>query len=119
ILAGVELLVLTSDLEGIPGVAIESVMAGSPVVSVPVGGVAEVVDHGVTGVLLPGVDLDRMADEVVTLLADRRRLAAMSVAGRGQIQRFSASGTATLFSDSLVALLARRASGSTGRTRRR
>jgi len=107
ILAGSDLLVLTSDLEGIPGVAIESLMAGCPVVSVPVGGVAEVIDDGVTGVLMPDADGDGMAATVVSLLGDDGRRAAMSAAGRRQVERFSTQATAKVYSDSLVAALAR------------
>jgi len=77
----VELMLLTSDAEGIPGVAIESLMAGCPVVSFPVGGVDEVVDEGVTGLVVPRHDPALMADAVAALLDDddRRTFAELSV----------------------------------------
>lgn len=118
ILAGAELLVLTSDLEGIPGVAIEAAMAGCPVVTVPVGGVASVVESGVTGVVLPNAEVVRMADAVVSLLADADGRAAMTENGRRRIDRYSTSTTAKVYADSLVDAVAGR-SAALGRSARR
>jgi glycosyltransferase involved in cell wall biosynthesis len=89
VLAGVDLLVLPSDDEGMPGVAIEAQMAGCPVVAFPVGGVAEVVGHGETGLVLADHDPVAMADAVAELLADPDGLAAMGAAARVRSQRFS------------------------------
>ena len=49
----VDAVLLTSSTEGLPGVAIEAVVAGRPVVGTAVGGTPAVVEDGVTGVLLP------------------------------------------------------------------
>jgi glycosyltransferase involved in cell wall biosynthesis len=108
VFGGVELMLLTSDAEGIPGVAIESLMAGCPVVSYPVGGVDEVVDDDVTGVLLASHDPGPMAEAVVRLLDDDATREAMSRAGRLEIDRFSASTTAETYDARLTALLSRR-----------
>ena len=91
ILAGLDVLVITSDREGIPGVAVEALMAGCPVVTVPVGGVAEVVENGVTGLVLADADPNRMAEAVVSLLGDEPRILSMRQASRGRIERFSVS----------------------------
>lgn len=104
VLAGADLLIITSDLEGIPGVAIEALMAGCPVVSVPVGGVAEVVEHERTGIVLPDADPERMAEVVAALLADEKRRSAMSAAGRAQLERFSAATAARSYVEHLAAL---------------
>lgn len=45
--------VLTSDHEGTPNVLLEAMACGLPVVATKVGGVPEIVQHGVTGFLLP------------------------------------------------------------------
>ena len=105
ILAGVDLLVLTSDLEGMPGVAIEAAMAGCPVVSIPVGGIDEVVEDGVTGLVLADADPGRMAEAVAALLADADRRHAMGTAARAGSERFSAATTARAYADALVALV--------------
>lgn len=111
VLAGADLLLLTSDLEGIPGVAIEALMAGLPVVTVPVGGVAQVVEDGVTGLVLPDAAVDGLADAVVALLADPARRTAMGAAARSRTDRFSTATTARTYAASMRAAVARRASG--------
>jgi glycosyltransferase involved in cell wall biosynthesis len=108
VLAGVDLAVLTSQAEGIPGVAIEALMAGCPVVSVPVGGVAEVIENGVTGVVLGSFDSAEMAGAVEGLLADEQARAAMAGAARERTERFSASAAASVYAERLTAALAER-----------
>src|SRR4029079_7702782 len=102
ILAGAEVLLVTSDLEGVPGVAIEAAMAGCPVVSVPVGGVADVVEDGVTGLVVADADVAHLADAVVALLEDPARRDVMSRAGRARTEDFSSATTARVYSDSLL-----------------
>ncbi len=80
VLGALDVLVLTSHDEGIPGIVVEAAMAGCPVVTVPVGGVAEVVSHGRTGIVLDGWEVDPMVEAVAGLLADRGRLAEMGAA---------------------------------------
>lgn len=108
VLGGVELALLTSEAEGIPGVAIEAVMAGCPLVTVPVGGVAEVIDDGVTGLVLEGDDPALLAAAVGDLLAHPVRRAAMSEAGRRRASAFTASATAAVYAERLNAVLAAR-----------
>lgn len=106
VLSAIEVLLLTSDGEGMPGVAIEAQMAGCPVVSFPVGGVKEVLDHGITGVVLADHDPGAMAKEVAALLEDRQRLTAMGGAARDRSARFSmeraAKAYARVLDDALV-----------------
>ena len=89
VLAGIDLLVLTSDAEGIPGLAIEAQMAGCPVVTFPLGGVGDVVAHGVTGVVLDRIDVDAMTSAVADLLADPDQRSAMGEEARRRSERFA------------------------------
>jgi glycosyltransferase involved in cell wall biosynthesis len=102
---GVELLLLTSDAEGIPGVAIEAQMTGCPVITFPCGSVHEVVEDGTTGVVLPRVDVPAMADSVVTLLADDDRRRRLGAAARERTPDFAASRTAGMYAARLLELL--------------
>jgi glycosyltransferase involved in cell wall biosynthesis len=108
VFGGVDLVVLTSEAEGIPGVAIEALMAGCPMVTVPVGGVTEVVEHGVTGLVLDDDDPATMAAAVAGLLDDERTREAMSREGRLRTDRFSASATAAAYAQRLTAAIAGR-----------
>ncbi len=76
--AATDLVVLTSDNEGMPVSLIEAALSGVPAVSTRVGSVAEVVADGETG-LLVGTDVTELAAGVDRLLADaelRARFAA-------------------------------------------
>ena len=108
VLGGVDLVLLTSEAEGIPGVAIEALMAGCPMVTVPVGGVAEVLEHGVTGLVLERDEPAEMAAAVGALLDDDRMRATMSRNGRLRADRFAASVTAAVYAERLTDALADR-----------
>jgi glycosyltransferase involved in cell wall biosynthesis len=94
--ADIDVVALTSRNEGSPVALIEAMAAGAPVVSTEVGGVADVVQHGVTGLLAPMDDDVGLARHVVTLLGDR-------ALGRQMGQRGRALVAATYSADRLVA----------------
>ncbi|MEA2354032.1 MAG: hypothetical protein QOD61_161 [Solirubrobacteraceae bacterium] len=77
-----DVVMLTSDNEGTPVSLIEAEAAGRPVVSTLVGGVATVVEHGRTGLLVAVDDDDGMAAAVRSLLEDAPRAERMGAAGR-------------------------------------
>ncbi|MFF3247493.1 glycosyltransferase [Streptomyces sp. NPDC002870] len=67
--AAADLVLLTSDNEGMPVSLIEAGLAGLPTVATDVGSVAEVVQDGTTG-LLAGLSSGELARHTVTLLRD-------------------------------------------------
>ena len=83
VLGALDVVVLTSDNEGVPLSLIEAAVAGLPVVSLRVGGVAEIVEHGVTG-LLADNDVE-LHDAVVRLVTDYALRAAMGAAAQQTI----------------------------------
>ncbi|MEZ5421057.1 MAG: glycosyltransferase [Vicinamibacterales bacterium] len=83
--ADLDAVVLTSRNEGSPVALIEAMAAGVPVVSTDVGGVADVVQHGVSGWLAPMDDADAVARHVVALLADPEGGRAMGRQGRARV----------------------------------
>lgn len=82
IFAGSDLMLLTSQSDSMPGIAIEAQLAGCPVVSYPVDGIAEIVSHAVTGLVTNTRSVAAAADSCVDLLRDPSRRAAMSTAAR-------------------------------------
>ena len=75
--------------EPCPTVALEAMVAGRAVVGSAVGGLLDIIDHGVTGFLVPPNDPSALAGTLGTLLQDYKRLAAMGIAGRRRVERFS------------------------------
>jgi starch synthase len=63
-------------------VNLEAMACGAAVVASRVGGIPEVVDDGVTGLLVPPDDPPALAAAMNTVLADPKRAAAMGAAGR-------------------------------------
>jgi glycosyltransferase involved in cell wall biosynthesis len=94
LLSGLDLLLLTSDDEGVPGIIIEAAMAGCPVVTFPLGGVADVVDDGVTGRIVAPATVAEMATVVAGLLDAPDVLEEMSVAGKLRSTEFSMEAVA-------------------------
>ena len=69
---------------------LEASASGLPVIATRCGGPEEIVEHGVTGHLVPVGDVSAMAEAMKTLLVDPDRAARMGEAGRELVaQRFS------------------------------
>ena len=67
--SAVDVVLSTSDNEGMPVALIEAQLAGLPVVATDVGSNREVIDDGVSGFVVPG-DVKSLAGALATLLAD-------------------------------------------------
>jgi glycosyltransferase involved in cell wall biosynthesis len=113
ILGGIDLLLLTSDSEGIPGIVIEATMTGCPVVTYPLGAVATVIEDGCTGIVLPRADAALMASAVAELLRDPSTRARMSATGRDRADQYSSTRAAERYSSELEALVQTRTRRST------
>ncbi len=70
--------ILPSYTEGFPRVVIESMLLKTPVIATPVGGVAEAVTHGVTGLLMRIDDADMLADSIAYLISSPEAGACMA-----------------------------------------
>ena len=87
-----DLMVMPSELESFGLAALEAMACKVPSIATRVGGVPELIDDGVTGLLYPVGNVDDMAAGAVSLLKDRTGLEAMREAGRKTAQeRFCSS----------------------------
>jgi N-acetyl-alpha-D-glucosaminyl L-malate synthase BshA len=82
LLRAANLLLLPSQTESFGLVALEAMASGVPVVASDVGGLPEVVEHGVCGFLAPMGDVTKMAEYAVQILADCTTCRAFSRAAR-------------------------------------
>jgi glycosyltransferase involved in cell wall biosynthesis len=76
-LSAADLLLSTSDTEGLPATILEAAYMGLPVVATRVGGVAECIEDGRTGMLVEEGDESTFAKAVLTLALDNERRRAM------------------------------------------
>lgn len=95
--AAMDVTLITSRSEGTTTTALEAQACGVPVVSTDVGAVHEVVEDGVTGLLVPAGRSDAIAAATLVLLEDDERRAAMARAGRASaLKRFGVETAADL-----------------------
>jgi glycosyltransferase involved in cell wall biosynthesis len=86
-LAGADLMVQPSIEEGFGMAVLEGMSQECPVIATRVGGLPEVVEHGVTGLLVPPADPERLAAGIIALLDDADRRREMGAAGRLRLER--------------------------------
>jgi glycosyltransferase involved in cell wall biosynthesis len=85
--------VLPSYFEGMPMSILEAMAYAVPVVATPVGGIPEMLDDKVDGLLVPPGDVDGLARALSALLDDRERARRMGLAGREKVIRQFAATT--------------------------
>ncbi len=87
-----DILLMPSELESFGLAALEAMACKVPSIATAVGGVPELIDDGITGLLYPVSEVEEMAEGALGLLKDKDRLEAMREAGRKTAQkRFCAS----------------------------
>jgi glycosyltransferase involved in cell wall biosynthesis len=86
LLPGADLFLLTSVTEGIPVTLIEAMAAGLPIVGTRVGGMGEVVEEGLNGLLAPSGDGAGLAEAVLRLAGDPELRGRMGRHGKGRAE---------------------------------
>ncbi|MBL7222210.1 MAG: glycosyltransferase [Candidatus Brocadiae bacterium] len=105
-----DLFVLSSDYEGLPNALIEAQGLGLPAVSTSCpSGPSEIIEDGVTGILVPCGNAARMAEAVLALLQDTDRRRAFGQAARQRIRQ--QYGVGPLLSELCALLRERTTSG--------
>lgn len=82
--AQADIFVLPSRSEGFSNAIVEAMAAALPVVATNVGGNAEAVKNGETGLIVPAEDESALADAICLLLGAPEQAAAMGVLGRAR-----------------------------------
>jgi glycosyltransferase involved in cell wall biosynthesis len=85
-----DIFLLTSQWEGAPLVLVEACLAGVPIVSTNVDGIAEIVENGENGFLVPAGDVDQMTQKILWLLDNEDSRKEMGEKGRSMVDEFSA-----------------------------
>ena len=81
-----DIFVQSSHTEVLPNVLLESMAGRTTVVATNVGGTPEVVDEGVTGLMVPPDNAEQLADAICRLLTEPEKLTEMGTAARKRVQ---------------------------------
>jgi glycosyltransferase involved in cell wall biosynthesis len=86
LMAAADLFVLASRWEGCPMAVLEAMAMGLPVIASRVGGVPEMIEDGVSGLLLPAGDALALSRAITHLLGDRALACQLGQAARRRVE---------------------------------
>lgn len=90
IMEACDVIAVPSRMEGCPLVLLEAMVLGRPVVAATVGGIPDVVEHGLTGLLVPPEDPRALAEALRTALGDAGLRSRLGAAARTEaLNRFT------------------------------
>jgi glycosyltransferase involved in cell wall biosynthesis len=100
-----DVFVLPSLTEGCPNILMEAMAAGLPVVATATGAVPDLIEHQVSGLLVPTADSGSLATAIKSVMDDPSRAKAMGNAARQKMEDFSPakelSGWSSIYLDLL------------------
>ncbi len=107
-LKSADLLVFPSVVEGVPGVILESLASGTPVLASDAGGIPEILVHGVNGHCLSSFSEDNYVESMHTLTTDQALRFRLVAAGKETIMAsFDMKKIASRFNDYYQSISAR------------
>ena len=99
LLSACDLFALGSDWEGAPVSIVEAMAARLPVVATEVGGVPDLVEDGVSGLLVPARDADALGRAMAALARDSGRRQGMGAAAGQRARRFDQAGMIAAYAE--------------------
>jgi glycosyltransferase involved in cell wall biosynthesis len=106
-----DVIVNPSLTEGMPNAVLEAMALGTPVVATAVGGVPDMIEDGVSGLLVSPGDPSALARAVLDLFADSSKALRLARAAQIQIQKFSPAHQRRLLLDLYAKVLQSRPQG--------
>ena len=87
VLSQLDIFALATRTEGLPVSILEAMAFGLPVVASRVGGIPEIVEHGITGILVRPDDPEAIASAIIGLLENPAKARKMGMSGRLRVKR--------------------------------
>jgi glycosyltransferase involved in cell wall biosynthesis len=81
--------ILPSDWENFPHVAVEALAAGTPVIATAVGGVPEIIETGSNGILVEAGDRAALSTAIAAVVDDHALLERLRAGAQSSAQRYS------------------------------
>jgi glycosyltransferase involved in cell wall biosynthesis len=118
ILEAVDVGAMSSDWEGLPLFVFECMAARTPLVATAVGGLTEIVEDGITGLLVAPRDPDALADALARVLTDRPFAQRLASAAAERLHEYEIPAVAERFANLYEELtIESRGDGSASRSR--
>ena len=89
LLAAADVATLSSSEEGMGSVLLDALLLGKPIAATNAGGIPEVIEHDVSGLLAPVRDSRALGDAIARLLLDRSLARRLATAARARVADFS------------------------------
>jgi len=102
-----DLVVLSSYTEGLPNVVLEAMAAEVPVIATQVGGVSELIDDGVTGILVKAGQPEMLASAIVNTLSNPAKMKRIEIKAIKNIKDKYSSEKSIIKTHQLYMVLAR------------
>ncbi|CAN5650749.1 glycosyltransferase [soil metagenome] len=96
LLAAADVVTLSSKEEGLGTVVLDAMSMGKPVAATAGGGIPEMLEQGVSGLLSPVGDFRRLGADVAAILKDPALAARLSAGARNRVRDFSVERTADM-----------------------
>lgn len=95
--AAADLLIHPSYSEGLGSVILEAIQAGLPVIGSRAGGIPDIIDDGVSGLLIESGDEQALADAIVSIASDNELKNSLIMGGRKKLKQFDIAYTCSLY----------------------
>jgi len=86
ILASVDIFIMPSLREGLPVVLLEAMAMNKPIVAADIEGIIEILENGVSGLLVPPRDTKALAEAIITMLTHKDEALQMGISARKAVK---------------------------------